>query len=600
AARCGDPGSGQIIALTDKTDSSGQASSVFELKIFRDNAEAQRIQSMTDYYNFHTKIEEECLTAFKEHCLVALSNMNNKKNKDSGIPTEEEIIYFALLDEWALWLDSQASIIKQCARDRNEIQRTDIITSVENFLNTHPISPNNEALTWIKCPQPLLALGLVKIDGKNFDEATKIFDKIITKFPEFSGDACYYKGIISQKDVRKVKNLPTDIDRNTPWYTRLASKVGKNVDSLSQAALTPLKEILPENICEINDAKRIETEDNLLLGVQSFNRRIEMKKELHTIVSKIHHAICSRMTYSDGFKNQTEDTELTYDCLSTSAYDMMGHPVSFITFGGDKGTIDNKYEAQLKFLKYAREGYIAPKMLNHKILPEQYDALKNKYMLSKTMLQKIFNEMIEDENKVAFHERTVFQEREILKRCKFPKREEFWGFLDSYGCFKEKQEFYVMEKNITSEEIRELSTLNPIELPPPDPFRIQLSDFDLSQMILYDAKKAEEVFKRKKEKLQWLKSMEYLVKDASAIIDFETFKKIIFMPNFDYFTLDELAEFLEITTEEGYWIVQKLLWKGTIRVQEEVLMKLNDEDIKLNDEQKKKYELLIESQEEAQ
>ncbi|KAE9549369.1 hypothetical protein FO519_007426 [Halicephalobus sp. NKZ332] len=526
AARCGDPGSGQIIALTDKTDSSGQASSVFELKIFRDNAEAQRIQSMTDYYNFHTKIEEECLTAFKEHCLVALNNMNNKKNKDSGILTEEEIIYFALLDEWASWLDSQASIIKQCARDRNEVQRTDIITSVENFLNTHPISPNNEALSWIKCPQPLLALGLVKIDEKKFDEATEIFDKIIINFPEFSGDACYYKGIISQKDVRKVKNLPTDIGKKAKWYTRLASKVGKKVDSLSQKTLTPLKEILPDNICEIDDVKRIETEDNLLLGVQSFNRRIEMKKELHTIVSKIHHAVCSRTTYSDGYKNQTEDTELTYDCLSTSAYDMMGHPVSFITFGGEKGTIDEKYEAQLKFLKYAREGYISPKMLNHKILPEQYDALKNKYMLSKTTLQKIFKEMIEDEN-------------------------------------KEKQEFYVMEKNIASEEIQELSTLYPIELPSPDPFRIQLSDFDLSQMILYDAEKVEKAFERKKEKLQWLESMEYLVKDASAIIDFETFKKIIFMPNFDYFTLDEIAEYLEITVEKANWVVKNLVKKLT-------------------------------------
>uniref|UniRef100_A0A914XWU1 Uncharacterized protein n=1 Tax=Panagrolaimus superbus TaxID=310955 RepID=A0A914XWU1_9BILA len=368
AARCGDPGSGQIIAITEKTDASGKPPSIFDLKVFRDNAEVQRLKSMTDFYNYHTKIEEECLTAFKQHCLEALGNMNNQKKNDNGVPTEPEIIYFALLDEWALWLDSQAKAIKQCAQDRSPQQRAEIIASVKNFLHTHPISPISKALEWINCPQPLIALGLIRINNGNISAAEKIFDNVISKFPEFAGDACYYKGLISQWNVKRVKNIPKIGNENSGFFKKTADEIGKTIDDLSQSYLPEIKDVIPQSLCEMDDKARIKTEDEFLQALQTFNLRADRKKELHTIITRLQQTVGPQIIKSSGFQNQADDISNIYDCLATSAYDMIGHPISFQTFSPNSQTIEDKYKAYQQFSNYLREGYISPKMLNHKIL----------------------------------------------------------------------------------------------------------------------------------------------------------------------------------------------------------------------------------------
>uniref|UniRef100_A0AC34R4D5 Uncharacterized protein n=1 Tax=Panagrolaimus sp. JU765 TaxID=591449 RepID=A0AC34R4D5_9BILA len=59
AARCGQPGSAQIIAL--RVDDNGTEQSIFQLKMFRDNQEVHRLTSLKSFYDFHTEIEEQCL-----------------------------------------------------------------------------------------------------------------------------------------------------------------------------------------------------------------------------------------------------------------------------------------------------------------------------------------------------------------------------------------------------------------------------------------------------------------------------------------------------------------------------------------------------------
>lgn len=393
AARGGDPGSGQIIAITDKVDATGKPPSVFELKVFRDNAEVQRLQSMTDYYNFHTKIEENCLAAFKQHCLKALQKTSDKKT-DAGVPTTEEIIYFALLDEWALWLDSQANAIKECAQERSAAKRGEIIASVETFLETHPIEPVETALEWINAPQPLIALGLIYIDQEAYPRADTMFDLVINKHPKFAGEACYYKGIIQQQTVRKVKEIPKEIKESITSYTpefvinALSGNFSDRTSSGYEKAKKALKDWLPDDVCEIDEAQRIKTEDYMLQTIRTFNQRTENKQTLHTIVSRLRKAVGSRAIASSGFQNQTEEWKTTLDCLSSSACDMIGHAVNWQIFANINGTLEEKYESQKQLQRFMEEGYVSPKTLNHYLLSDQCEALKSKYFLSKSKMQK--------------------------------------------------------------------------------------------------------------------------------------------------------------------------------------------------------------------
>ncbi|CAF1555885.1 unnamed protein product, partial [Adineta ricciae] len=164
AARCGQPGSAQIIAFAEAADDAVQPS-VFQLKMFRDNAEVHRLQSLGSFYDFHTEIEEKCLEKFRSYCQHALSAIysNNATANDESFPTLPQVVYFALLDQWALWLDSKASLIKQCAAEHSIPLKKKITDSVDEFLNTHQFGNLSNcfevAKTWINAPQSLLTIG---------------------------------------------------------------------------------------------------------------------------------------------------------------------------------------------------------------------------------------------------------------------------------------------------------------------------------------------------------------------------------------------------------------------------------------------------------
>ncbi|CAF4433933.1 unnamed protein product [Didymodactylos carnosus] len=103
AARCEQPGSAQIIAVR-ATDDDTQPS-VFQPKMFRDNQEVHRLASLKSFYDFHTETEEKCLENFRHHCSQAFSVIYSSKstNTSDALPTSTQVLYFALLDKWALW-----------------------------------------------------------------------------------------------------------------------------------------------------------------------------------------------------------------------------------------------------------------------------------------------------------------------------------------------------------------------------------------------------------------------------------------------------------------------------------------------------------------
>lgn len=181
------------------------------------------------------------------------------------------------------------------------------------------------------------------------------------------------------------------------------------------------------------------------------------------------------------------------------------------------------------------------------------------------MNSRLFKDQIESPMRVEFYNRTVFLPEEIKKSCKLPRREEFWGFMIAHQCFSTLNEFFIFNQTPGDGPIKELNGLSPIPTPEPHRFRVQLSDFNLSQKVLYDAKQVIEAFKNDPEKLDWLKSIDVLIFDASGVVDLDRYEMMTYLPNYDYFTDKELAEYLEIEPAESIWIADELVNEGILR-----------------------------------
>ena len=208
AARCGHPGSGQIIALIedDKRIDASETPTIFQLKEFRDNAEVHRLHSLKQRYDYHTAVEERCLNTFWEYCSRALESVQSTKSAGNTnvLPMPMEVVYFALLDEWALWLDEKAPLIQQYARTRDDKDKKTINASLEHFLQSHPLNNIEVAMNWIKFPQPLLTLGLIELNNNNSNQAEAICKQVLNKFPDYAAEAYYYIGVIQQRRTRQM------------------------------------------------------------------------------------------------------------------------------------------------------------------------------------------------------------------------------------------------------------------------------------------------------------------------------------------------------------------------------------------------------------
>lgn len=195
--------------------------------MFRDNAEVHRLQSLKSFYEFHTAIEEECLEKFHSYCDSALSAMHSKtKPDDEGddnysddkwLPPPSHLVYFALLDKWAMWLDSKAPLIKQCSLEKNVKLKESIIKSVEEFKREHPFGDDansfDVAKKWIDSPQALLTIGIIQMYHKDgYAEADDTFYRVLETGHEFAAEVFYYKACMRMRDfaaMRKNKSSLT-------------------------------------------------------------------------------------------------------------------------------------------------------------------------------------------------------------------------------------------------------------------------------------------------------------------------------------------------------------------------------------------------------
>lgn len=220
-ARCGQPGSAQIIAVRSADDDIQP--SVFQLKMFRDNQEVHRLASLKSFYNYRIETEEQCLEKFRHHCSQALSIIYSSKMNNSfdALPTSAQAVYFALLDKWALWLDRNAPLINQCAKNHSRKDQEDIIKSVDHFLETHPIGNDERcyevANQWLDIPQSLITIGIIQMSHENgFQDAEKTFNRILADGYEFTAEVYYFKACMRMYQWTQTRTTLNSIDIASP------------------------------------------------------------------------------------------------------------------------------------------------------------------------------------------------------------------------------------------------------------------------------------------------------------------------------------------------------------------------------------------------
>ncbi|XP_026480136.1 uncharacterized protein LOC113386578 [Ctenocephalides felis] len=180
AARRGERGSGRLIVKNDKVDD------VTTLRELRDAAELRRISEVKSYYDNQIRTEEEYFGKFKE--------VYDKLKRKVGKVEFKKVLLDSCLDSWAIWLDS----VSKYMRDIQEAQcRKHVETSFEYFLSEINTFSNDEPyIEWVRQnPMRMNKVGKCLVNEKKYDQALTLFNKVISKEPNFCEASYYYKAL---------------------------------------------------------------------------------------------------------------------------------------------------------------------------------------------------------------------------------------------------------------------------------------------------------------------------------------------------------------------------------------------------------------------
>ncbi len=304
AARCGQPGSAQIIAM--RTTDDGIQPSVFQLKMFRDNQEVHRLATLKSFYDFHTETEEKCLEKFRHHCSQALSIIYSSKNANTldVLPTPAQVVYFALLDKWALWLDRNATLINNCAKNHSTKEKEAIIESVDDFLKAHPISGDQRcyeiAKQWVDIPQSLITIGIIQMSHNNgFQAAEDTFNRILADGYEFAAEVYYFKACM----------------RMCQW-----TETRTTLDSIEIASANDFPEDIEYAIEYFHKSRTL------------FTNRVQRRQREAKIVTQFLDASAPNHIKTCGFAEQQKAITTTYELIIANIDWMLGIPCRYDRF----------------------------------------------------------------------------------------------------------------------------------------------------------------------------------------------------------------------------------------------------------------------------
>ena len=328
--------------------------------MFRDNAEVHRLQSLKNFYDYHTEIEEACLQKFYNYCESALSSIYSKTNgetSDDSLPTLSQVVYFALLDQWALWLDSKAPLIKQCSLEYSQNLKETIISSVDEFLNNHPFGNQSNcfdvAKKWLNSPQSLLNIGIIQMFHNNgFNDAEETFNKILEDGHEFAAEAFYYKACMRMRNFSAMRT-----EQNSMKLTK--------------------QENFKENIKEAIEF--------FYKSRTAFFHRLQRKQREASIVAQMIEKLPKNNPKTSGYASQVKSI-VTYIQLILANIDyLLGSPCQPKMFTGDG--ISEEYSIKIHD-SLKRQSIISPTILTGCSIENwQVEPFKQKYKLHRKQIE---------------------------------------------------------------------------------------------------------------------------------------------------------------------------------------------------------------------
>ncbi|UJR11290.1 hypothetical protein I4U23_015471 [Adineta vaga] len=554
AARCGQPGSAQIIAFTEPADNTIQPS-VFQLKMFRDNAEVHRLQSLKSFYDYHTEIEESCLEKFRNHCDKALNVIysNSSTIGDESLPTPSQVVYAALLDQWALWLDSKAPLIKQCANEHSENLKETLKNSVDEFLNRHPFGNQlncfESAKNWIDAPQSLLTIGIIQMFHKNgFQEAEDTFNKILADGHEFGGEAFYYKACMRMRNFDGTRT---------------------QLNSLKLSKEQPFSENIEEAIEYFYKARTL------------FLHRLQRKQKEASIVAQMMEKLPEKNPKTSGFASQIKSITTYIQLILMNIDYLVGAPCHSNMFVRDD--ISEAYSKEI-YDAFYRQGLISPPILTGRRLENwQIEPIRRKYKLHRNQIETYIDRMSKDPTSQVFEKHTVIDQDLLLDKSPLSTKSEFWIELEQQNTLYNTDIYLVVHnQSLLSKEILEiLSKLKPHSITDADEAKTLLrysSEVNLGTMYkLSDVQKEIENNEKLKNEIYQLVDRGTLKLDklASILIIPE---RISYFSNFDGVTKEDMKEFFHLENHGVTWIMNILQENGVLQLQTINMKRLTSDD----------------------
>ncbi|KAE9551560.1 hypothetical protein FO519_005233 [Halicephalobus sp. NKZ332] len=529
--------------------------SVFMHKIFRDNNEIIRLDKLKEYYEFHINIEEQCLEKFRAHCEQVLSAVASQTKAADFLPTLQQIQYFSLLDQWAIWLDSVNPQIEKCSKQgdagasmekRIEIKNR-IINSTDEFIKKYPIEKNRCCPKWLATPQALLSIGVNFVRHEDgLKEADNIFDRVIKEEPGFAAEAHYYKGII------RTVNFSDTIPQKLTEYKFNKAPFLSNLE---------------------------EVREHLLKSRALFLLRIQRKEQEAKIAGQLVVKDGLQVIEISGFLEQHKAI-IKYLYLMVQNIDyLLGTPCEPKMFMQREITEEQSKEIYKSFVL---QGIISPNLIIDSTREKwQLDAIQKKYRLSYNEIHRIFNKIKKDLMRTSYDNLLVLDQNVLSNKASLSTRGEFWAQMEYMGALDNSEVILIVNRKINEELPEFFKGIQKVDIyvEQQTPFFIRFSNSTSIEDEIYYFKDVNEIIKNNEkwnDEVNRLINCGFLKLDTIAMLNVLTLKRLGYFEKFDGVTTEDLMEYFGIEKSSAKSILHLLVEEGILEYQSFPMKKIDE------------------------
>uniref|UniRef100_A0A1I8PF29 Uncharacterized protein n=1 Tax=Stomoxys calcitrans TaxID=35570 RepID=A0A1I8PF29_STOCA len=398
AARKGEKGTGQLVVVDTKGHANTSHATIFDLRREANSDEIHRLSSIKAYYATQIIVEEECFKAFRNQYEELKASLNDAKFAVDAA----NILLHSCLDKWAFWLNENVENIKKQKDFDNKSRLKDLL---EKFVSDLKKLNLDDVSAWVEGNSAaMIKLGrqLALGDGRDRQNAKVLFDKVISKDPEYSEAAHYYKAYV----ISKEQGWPHKHD-------------------VVQAYRNELQE-----------------------AVRLFNKRQDSVVLASGIIEKVKTNKRESIIQIDGYEQQQKSFGELYRLFSQSVDDIVGVVVSPTWFSNrdiDEELSGNLYEGLIQ------EGVLKKPQVVPNIPQDKLQAICSDYGISVEPLKKLLTTL----------KGQSLEEQELLRSLTtavpMPNRESFWEEMIKLEILSEDQYFVMVDKGKLREWDEELA-----------------------------------------------------------------------------------------------------------------------------------------------